>query len=171
MDPMGAAESSVPPGPLTHLSLLDSSEALPQIGADGRSLAGSWTRQLERAEAAAAFNPRLAGGEGERGLRPSHWQGAIPPSPDDWGGASAASPVPAGLELQARAAGPEFRCSWRRAATLAAGMRWKPRRHFPEESPKRRSSPGFGRLTAWPDVRGPARLLPSVVPSRSEERP
>ncbi|XP_046289002.1 recombining binding protein suppressor of hairless-like protein isoform X3 [Marmota monax] len=44
MDPMGAAESSVPPGPLTHLSLLDSSEALPQIGADGRSLAGSWTR-------------------------------------------------------------------------------------------------------------------------------
>lgn len=38
------ADSSMPPGPLTHLSLPDSSEARLQIGADGRSLPGSWTR-------------------------------------------------------------------------------------------------------------------------------
>ncbi|ELR57878.1 Recombining binding protein suppressor of hairless-like protein, partial [Bos mutus] len=38
------ADPSAPPGPLTHLSLPDSSEARPQSGADGRSLPGSWTR-------------------------------------------------------------------------------------------------------------------------------
>ncbi|XP_055293705.1 recombining binding protein suppressor of hairless-like protein isoform X2 [Moschus berezovskii] len=43
MDPVGAAPSA-PPGPLTHLSLPDSSEARPQSGADGRSLPSSWTR-------------------------------------------------------------------------------------------------------------------------------
>ncbi|OWK02913.1 RBPJL, partial [Cervus elaphus hippelaphus] len=37
---------SAPPGPLTHLSLPDSSEARPQSGADGRSLPGSWTSSL-----------------------------------------------------------------------------------------------------------------------------
>ncbi|XP_059562934.1 recombining binding protein suppressor of hairless-like protein isoform X2 [Myotis daubentonii] len=41
MDPVGAAE---PPGPLTHLNLRDDSEARPQSGADGRGLAGSWSR-------------------------------------------------------------------------------------------------------------------------------
>ncbi|XP_066090986.1 recombining binding protein suppressor of hairless-like protein isoform X3 [Saccopteryx bilineata] len=44
MDPVGAADPSVPPGPLTHLNLLDNSEARPQSGADGRSLPGSWNR-------------------------------------------------------------------------------------------------------------------------------
>ncbi|MBW00267.1 Recombining binding protein suppressor of hairless-like protein, partial [Eschrichtius robustus] len=43
MDPVGA-DPSAHPGPLTHLSLPDSSEARPQSGADGRSLPGSWTR-------------------------------------------------------------------------------------------------------------------------------
>ncbi|XP_021094675.1 recombining binding protein suppressor of hairless-like protein isoform X4 [Heterocephalus glaber] len=44
MDPGGAAGSSEPPGPLTHLSLQDGSEAARlQSGADGRSLPGSWT--------------------------------------------------------------------------------------------------------------------------------
>ncbi|XP_019492590.1 PREDICTED: recombining binding protein suppressor of hairless-like protein [Hipposideros armiger] len=44
MDPVGAADPSAPPGPLTHLSLPDNSEARPQSGADGRSLPGSWSR-------------------------------------------------------------------------------------------------------------------------------
>ncbi|XP_027629999.1 recombining binding protein suppressor of hairless-like protein isoform X3 [Tupaia chinensis] len=44
MDPVGAADPFAPPGPLTHLSLRDSSEARLQIGADGRSLQDSWTR-------------------------------------------------------------------------------------------------------------------------------
>ncbi|XP_026933841.1 recombining binding protein suppressor of hairless-like protein [Sagmatias obliquidens] len=56
MDPVGAvwspglagcllpADPSAHPGPLTHLSLPDSSEARPQSGADGRSLPDSWTR-------------------------------------------------------------------------------------------------------------------------------
>ncbi|KAM5304246.1 recombining binding protein suppressor of hairless-like protein isoform 1-T1 [Glossophaga mutica] len=44
MDPAGAADPSAPPGPLTHLNLLDDSEARPQSGADGRSLPGSWNR-------------------------------------------------------------------------------------------------------------------------------
>ncbi|XP_067564350.1 recombining binding protein suppressor of hairless-like protein [Pseudorca crassidens] len=43
MDPVGA-DPSAHPGPLTHLSLPDSSEARPQSGADGRSLPDSWTR-------------------------------------------------------------------------------------------------------------------------------
>ncbi|XP_077913372.1 recombining binding protein suppressor of hairless-like protein isoform X2 [Halichoerus grypus] len=44
MDPIGATDPSAPPGPLTHLSLPDSSEARPQSGADGQSLPGNWTR-------------------------------------------------------------------------------------------------------------------------------
>uniref|UniRef100_G1P5T4 Recombination signal binding protein for immunoglobulin kappa J region like n=1 Tax=Myotis lucifugus TaxID=59463 RepID=G1P5T4_MYOLU len=46
MDPVGAAACSPaePPGPLTHLNLRDNSEARPQSGADGRGLAGSWSR-------------------------------------------------------------------------------------------------------------------------------
>ncbi|KAM4842711.1 recombining binding protein suppressor of hairless-like protein [Thomomys bottae] len=44
MDPMGSADPSPPPGPLTHLSLPDRSEARLRSGADGRSLPGSWTR-------------------------------------------------------------------------------------------------------------------------------
>ncbi|KAM7125746.1 recombining binding protein suppressor of hairless-like protein isoform 3-T3 [Molossus nigricans] len=43
MDPVGAADPSAPPGLLTHLNLLDNSEARPQSGADGRSLPGSWS--------------------------------------------------------------------------------------------------------------------------------
>ncbi|KAK7827792.1 hypothetical protein U0070_019616 [Myodes glareolus] len=42
MDPMGTTDPSVPPGPLTHLSLGDSSEA--RLQSDGPSLLGSWTR-------------------------------------------------------------------------------------------------------------------------------
>ncbi|XP_050007066.1 recombining binding protein suppressor of hairless-like protein [Alexandromys fortis] len=42
MDPMGTTDPSVPPGPLTHLSLRDSSEA--RLQSDGPSLLGSWTR-------------------------------------------------------------------------------------------------------------------------------
>lgn len=38
------ADPSAPPGLLTHLSLLDNSEARPLSGADGRSLPGSWSR-------------------------------------------------------------------------------------------------------------------------------
>jgi hypothetical protein len=38
------ADPSAPPGPLTHLNLLDSSEVRLQSEADGRSLPGSWTR-------------------------------------------------------------------------------------------------------------------------------
>ncbi|XP_011367650.1 recombining binding protein suppressor of hairless-like protein isoform X2 [Pteropus vampyrus] len=50
MDLVGAADPSAPPGPLTHLSLLDNSEARPLSGADGRSLPGSWSRSTpERA--------------------------------------------------------------------------------------------------------------------------
>ncbi|KAH0501728.1 Recombining binding protein suppressor of hairless-like protein [Microtus ochrogaster] len=41
MDPM-TTDPSVPPGPLTHLSLRDSSEA--RLQSDGPSLLGSWTR-------------------------------------------------------------------------------------------------------------------------------
>uniref|UniRef100_G1LC39 Recombination signal binding protein for immunoglobulin kappa J region like n=1 Tax=Ailuropoda melanoleuca TaxID=9646 RepID=G1LC39_AILME len=44
LDACSPADPSAPPGPLTHLSLPDSSEARPQSGADGRSLSGNWTR-------------------------------------------------------------------------------------------------------------------------------
>ncbi|XP_077024070.1 recombining binding protein suppressor of hairless-like protein isoform X2 [Tamandua tetradactyla] len=44
MDPVLAAGSPGPPGPLTHLSLPDSSEARLHSGADGPSLPGGWTR-------------------------------------------------------------------------------------------------------------------------------
>lgn len=44
LDACCPADPSVSPGPLTHLSLPDHSEARPQSGADGRSLLGSWTR-------------------------------------------------------------------------------------------------------------------------------
>ncbi|XP_063489623.1 recombining binding protein suppressor of hairless-like protein isoform X5 [Symphalangus syndactylus] len=44
MDPAGAADPSVPPNPLTHLSLQDRSEMQLQSEADRRSLPGTWTR-------------------------------------------------------------------------------------------------------------------------------
>ncbi|XP_036273718.1 recombining binding protein suppressor of hairless-like protein isoform X2 [Pipistrellus kuhlii] len=44
MDPVGAAEPSAPPGPLTHLNLRDPPEARPRSAADGRSPAGGWSR-------------------------------------------------------------------------------------------------------------------------------
>lgn len=44
LTPDPPADPSAPPGPLTHLSLPDSSEARPQSGADGQSLPGNWTR-------------------------------------------------------------------------------------------------------------------------------
>ncbi|CAH6776825.1 recombining binding protein suppressor of hairless-like protein [Phodopus roborovskii] len=42
MDPVGTTDPSVPPGPLTHLNLRDSSEV--RLQSDGPSLLGSWTR-------------------------------------------------------------------------------------------------------------------------------
>lgn len=53
-------------------------------------------RQLERAEAAAAFNPGWRVGRGSAGCDPSHWKGD-PPSSAGRGGASAAPPAPATL--------------------------------------------------------------------------
>lgn len=44
LDACSPADPLAPPGPLTHLSLPDSSEARPHSGADGRSLSGNWTR-------------------------------------------------------------------------------------------------------------------------------
>ncbi|KAL4690585.1 hypothetical protein H8957_003581 [Semnopithecus entellus] len=44
MDPAGAADPSMPPNPLTHLSLRDRSEMQLQSEADRRSLPGTWTR-------------------------------------------------------------------------------------------------------------------------------
>nr|XP_051702032.1 recombining binding protein suppressor of hairless-like protein [Oryctolagus cuniculus] len=43
-DALTPAHPAGTPGPLTHLSLQDSSEARLQSGADGRGLAGSWSR-------------------------------------------------------------------------------------------------------------------------------
>ncbi|MEJ1279064.1 recombination signal binding protein for immunoglobulin kappa J region-like [Cricetulus griseus] len=68
MEPVGTTDPSVPPGPLTHLSLLDSSEA--PLQSDGPSLLGSWTRAsaappspalLELQERAAGRNSATAG--------------------------------------------------------------------------------------------------------------
>lgn len=53
-------------------------------------------RQLERAEAAAAFNPGWRVGRGRAGCDPSHWKGD-PPSSAGRGGASAAPPASATL--------------------------------------------------------------------------
>lgn len=70
------------------------------------------------------------------------------------------------------AAGPEFGTAGGWAATpSAAGMRWRPLSHFPEESPKGRSGAWLGRRLPGPASEGTARLLPSAAPSRSEKSP
>lgn len=131
------------------------------------------TRQLGRAQAAAAFNLERAGGEGERGLRPLPLAGSDRPLPlNTRAPASAAPPSPAALGAAGASCGPEFGYSWSRAATLrAAGMLWNPTRDTSQ-----RRAPGGGAVLAaaclaWLGFRGRARLLPSVVGSRSDEKP
>lgn len=130
-------------------------------------------RQLGRAQAAAAFNLERAGGEGERGLRP------LPLAGSDL-------PLPFNTRAPASAAPPFSRCSGSCRRELRAGIRLQLEsggdtpgsrnalesytRHFPEESPRGGAVLAAACL-AWLGFRGRARLLPSMFPSRSDERP
>nr|XP_023405636.1 recombining binding protein suppressor of hairless-like protein [Loxodonta africana] len=143
MDPVGAAGPPAPPGPLTHLNLPDSSEARPQSGADGRSLPGTWTR--------------LADEEGERGTATPPTAGSDPrPFLGGPGRSEHRGPWLATLRAAdtRRAGGIQLQREAGAATLSAAGMRWKPRRRFPEESPKGRSRVWLRRPPPGPDSQG-----------------
>lgn len=112
-------------------------------------------------------------GRGSAGCDPSHWQGAISPFLSTPGPpASAAPPSPAVLRAAGSSGGPEFGYSWSRAATvLAAGMLWNPTRDTSQRRAPRGGAVLAAACLAWLGFRGRARLLPSAVPCRSDERP
>ena len=101
------------------------------------------------------------GGEGERGPRPLPLAGSDPPLPLRAGAEPARRPLlPPPLKPQTRAAGRNRAPAGGWAATLsAAGMRWKPPRPFPGESPKGRSGAWLGRRLLGPASEGAAGLL------------
>lgn len=112
-------------------------------------------------------------GRGSAGCDPSHWQGAISPFLSTPGPQQARRPLsPAALGAAGASCEPEFGYSWSRAATLrAAGMLWNPTRDTSQRRAPRGGAVLAAACLAWLGFRGRARLLPSMFPSRSDERP
>lgn len=142
---------------------------LEQVGRGQRARGGT-ARQLELQEAAAAFNRGWRVGRGSAGCDPSHWRGD-PPASEGRGGARAAPPAPATLGAADAGCGAGIRYRGRLGGHPVRGRtRWRP------PAPSLRRAPGGGAGLGWASgrlapLRRARRLLPSVAPSRSEERP
>lgn len=130
---------------------------------------GSWSGRRRR--------PHLTrgpvGGEGERGPRPLPLAGSDPLFLRGLGRGQRDAPCsrhPWSRRRELRGGSRAPAGGW--AATLsAAGMRWKPPRPFPGESPKGRSGAWLGRRLLGPASEGAARLLTPAAPSRGGQRP